>query len=140
MPEDSWVTVYGFAAEDLPALLGEFQKCGDVLQWGSFGAPPGANFVHIQYQNQYGAQRALLKGGEQLTPRLIVGVKPLDARHRAQIEAYAGSGPGALGLADVAGTPAIAAQPYRLEAGGAQPLPTPSRTLMQKFSEFVLGV
>lgn len=41
-----------------------------------------------QFQNKYGAQRALLRNGEQLTPGLIIGVSPLDPRHRAVIESY----------------------------------------------------
>lgn len=37
-------------------------------------------------QNKYGAQRALLRNGEQLSPSLMVGVKPLDPVHRAAIQ------------------------------------------------------
>lgn len=47
-------------------------------------APP----AYAQFQNKYAAQRALLRDGEQLTPGLVVGVKPVDARHRAAIEQY----------------------------------------------------
>ncbi len=46
--QDTWVTVFGFGSDDLPLVLGEFQKCGDILQWGSFGASPSCNFIHIQ--------------------------------------------------------------------------------------------
>ena len=37
-------------------------------------------------QNKYAAQRALLRNGEQLSPSLMVGVKPLDPVHRAAIQ------------------------------------------------------
>lgn len=53
-------------------------------QWGTFGQPQ-ANFLHIQFQNKFAAQRALTRNGEQLSPTLIVGVKPLDPRHKAAV-------------------------------------------------------
>jgi nuclear pore complex protein Nup53 len=139
---DTWVTVYGFPPEDLAAVLREFQACGDVLQWGTFGAGAGANFVHIQYQTRYGAQRALLKGGEQLSPALIVGVKPLDPRHRQQVEA-AGGGPAAAGSPDGVrvgrGGAAAAVRPYRVEAAAVAALPQRGTGLWQKLSQFVIG-
>lgn len=171
--DDTWVTIFGFAPGDLPAVLREFQRCGDILQWGTFGCGGGpgaggapANFVHVQFANRYGAQRALLKNGEQLSPALIVGVKPLDPRHRQIMEAYgAGSGAGAgaamNGAAGGAASPGprvrglagggtgaaaaaavAAARPYKVDtaAVAAAALPQPSRSLMQKLSEFVLGV
>lgn len=39
-------------------------------------------------QNKYAAQRALQRNGEQLSPSLMVGVKPLDPVHRAAIHDY----------------------------------------------------
>ena len=41
-----------------------------------------------QFQNKYASQRALLRNGEHLTNSLVVGVKPLDPRHRAAVEGY----------------------------------------------------
>ncbi|GFH25940.1 predicted protein, partial [Haematococcus lacustris] len=38
------------------------------------------------FQNKFGAQRALLRNGESLLSSLIVGVKPLDVKHRAAVE------------------------------------------------------
>jgi nuclear pore complex protein Nup53 len=144
--DDTWVTAYGFPSEDLALVLREFQRCGDVLQWGTFGAGPGANFVHIQYQTRYGAQRALLKGGEQLSSTLIVGVKPLDARHRQQVEA-AGGGPAAGGSPDGLRigrgsglAAAAAARPYRVEAAAAAALPQRGTGLWDKLQQFVIGV
>jgi nuclear pore complex protein Nup53 len=143
--EDTWVTVYGFPPEDLATVLREFQRCGDVLQWGTFGAGAGANFVHIQYQTRYGAQRALLKGGEQLSSTLIVGVKPLDPRHRAAVEGGAGGGgggsPGGPRVGRGGGlAAAAAARPYRVEAAAAAALPTRGAGLWDKLQQFVIGV
>lgn len=45
--EDVWVTIYGFSQTDIPLILKEFAKCGDILQWGTFGQPQ-ANFIHVQ--------------------------------------------------------------------------------------------
>ncbi|GBF96127.1 hypothetical protein Rsub_08875 [Raphidocelis subcapitata] len=141
--DDTWVTVYGFPPEELASVLREFQACGDVLQWGSFGAGAGANFVHIQYQTRYGAQRAMLRGGEQLSATLIVGVKPLDPRHRQLVEA-AGGGPAAAGSPDGlrvgrGGGAAAAVRPYRVEAAAAAALPQRGTGLWQKLSQFVIG-
>lgn len=145
--EDTWVTVYGFPGEELAAVLREFQRCGDILQWGTFGAGAGANFVHIQFQTRYGAQRALLKGGEQLSATLIVGVKPLDPRHRQLVD-NAGGGPAGAGSPDGprvgggagAAAAAAAARPYRVEAAAAAALPQRGATLWDKLQQFVIGV
>ena len=156
-----WVTVYGFPPEELPAVLLEFQRCGDVAQWGTFGAGAGANFVHVQYATRYGAPRALLKGGEQLTPALIVGVKPLDPKHRAAVEALGGGGGagagggGGLGggfggdgygggASAAAAAAAAAARPYRVDAaaaggGAAAALPQRGTSLWDKLQQFVIG-
>lgn len=144
--DDTWVTVYGFPPEDLASVLAEFQRCGDVLQWGTFGAGSGANFVHIQYQTRYGAQRALLKGGEQLSSTLIVGVKPLDPKHRQQVDAM-GGGPGGVGSPDgmrvgqgAGVAAAAAARPYRVDAAAAAALPQRGTSLWDKLQQFVIGV
>lgn len=145
--DDTWVTVYGFPQDELAAVLREFQRCGDVLQWGTFGAGAGANFVHIQFATRYGAQRALLKGGEQLSGTLIVGVKPLDPKHRQQVDA-AGGGPAAAGSPDgprvgrggLGAAAAAAARPYRVEAAAAAALPQRGASIWDKLQQFVIGV
>jgi nuclear pore complex protein Nup53 len=72
--QDVWVTVFGFSQADTALILKEMGKCGDILQWGTFGSP-AANFLHVQFQNKYASQRALLRSGEQLSPSLIIGIK-----------------------------------------------------------------
>ena len=44
-------------------------------------------------QNNYQAQRALLKNGQTVGGKLMIGVKPLEYRHRAAAESLTGSGP-----------------------------------------------
>eukprot|EP00798_Chlamydomonas_sp_ICE-L_P025540 gene25540-11184_t len=137
--DDVWVTVFGFTQQDVPLILREFSTCGDILQWGTFGQP-SANYLHLQLQNKYAAQRALLKNGEQLSPTLIVGVKPLDARQRLAIESYmhAGehsSGPSIMRPAE------LQERPYRVEGSAAQQsMPQANRSVMGKLYEFVLGM
>eukprot|EP00775_Hariotina_reticulata_P011821 gene11821-11965_t len=134
--DDTWVTVFGFGPDDLPLVLREFQHSGDILQWGTFGASVQSNFMHIQYQTKYAAQRALLRSGEQLSSTLIVGVKPLEPRFRQMIESHGfGSSPGRHLKPQQAPV-----RPYRVDAGQAQALPQRSRSLVQKLSEFVLGI
>lgn len=104
-----------------------------------------------QFANKYGAQRALLRSGEQLSSQVMVGVKPLDAQHRAAVErAAAGGGGGAAGsaagpsLAMAVPKPAAAAAARSYAVGGAAAaaavVPLPSKGLVAKLQEFVLGL
>lgn len=47
---DGWVTVFGFQPQQLEIVLQEFQKCGDIEQFGTFGQGQNTNWVHIQFQ------------------------------------------------------------------------------------------
>lgn len=134
--EDTWVTVYGFSPDDLPLVLKEFQRCGDILQWGTFGASSQSNFMHIQYQNKYGAQRAQLRSGEQLNSSLIIGVKQLEPKHRAVVAAWAGRADGSPGPR----VKAASLRPYRVEVPAAQVLPSRSRTWAEKVGQYVFGL
>ncbi|CAO2199440.1 unnamed protein product [Urochloa humidicola] len=78
--EEEWVTVFGFSPGDTNLVLREFEKCGIVLR--HVPGPRDANWMHILYQSQYDAQKALAKHGQQLNSVLIIGVKPVDARQR----------------------------------------------------------
>lgn len=138
--QDVWVTIFGFGQQDIPVVLREFSKCGDILQWGSFGQPT-ANFLHVQFQNKYASQRALLRNGEQLSPALVIGVKPLDARHRAAIEQYLAGGAMASALDGQAAItrPAVMPdRPYLIEAPKQTPMPQP-RSVVSKVVEYVFG-
>jgi nuclear pore complex protein Nup53 len=135
--QDPWVTVYGFTVDELALVLREFQKCGDIAQWGTFGAPSKANFIHIQYQSPHAAQRALLRSGEQLSSDLFIGVRPLDALHKQKIEAFTSSSGGS--PAPRVSLPSQPARPYKVDLASVPAMPQPSRTLVEKLSHFVLG-
>ncbi|GFR51327.1 hypothetical protein Agub_g13692 [Astrephomene gubernaculifera] len=133
--DDVWVTVFGFTQQDLPFVLREFHRCGDIVSWG-FGEPQ-ANFIHVQYQNKYGAQRALLRNGEQLNNSLIIGVKPLDPRHRQRVASLQ-EGPDS--PAQVYRPKPVPERPYRVEAAAGQRVPQPNRSVVTRMYEFVLGM
>jgi len=136
--EDVWVTVYGFTQAEVPLILKEFSRCGDILQWGTYGQPQ-SNFLHIQFQNKYASQRALLRNGEHLTPTLIVGVKPLDPRHRAAIEGYDAAHGSPVQVVRPRAAPE---RPYRVEFGSQaqQQIPQPSRNMLSKVAQYVFGM
>jgi hypothetical protein len=50
--DSEWVTVFGFNQASLPLVLEEFQNCGEIVMWGTFGSPPTANFIHIKYTDK----------------------------------------------------------------------------------------
>ncbi len=43
------LAVFGFSQDDVPLILREFGKCGDIRQFGTFGEGGGVNWIHIQY-------------------------------------------------------------------------------------------
>lgn len=46
---EPWVTVFGFGQSDVPLVLQEFGKCGDILRFGTFEDGPRVNWLHINY-------------------------------------------------------------------------------------------
>lgn len=44
-----WVTVFGFNQSDAALVVGEFSKCGDIVDFGTFNDGPGVNWMHIKY-------------------------------------------------------------------------------------------
>ncbi|KAI3882258.1 hypothetical protein MKX03_009578 [Papaver bracteatum] len=73
LDEEEWVTVFGFTYKDTNLVLREFKKCGVILDNVRQG-----NWMHILYQNQREAQKALSKSGKKISEVLIVGVNPVD--------------------------------------------------------------
>lgn len=140
--EDTWVTVFGFGPNDLPLVMREFSKAGDILQFGTFGEASQVNWVHLQYQNKHAAQRALLRNGEQLSACCMVGVKPLDPAHRAAADRAGPGGPGGTGPAFAVAFPKPQQQrPYSLDAaaGAGGVVPLAAKGVAQRLKEFVLG-
>ncbi|KAI3907419.1 hypothetical protein MKX01_036336 [Papaver californicum] len=74
LDEEEWVTVYGFTYGDKESVLQEFGKCGIILDYDQSG-----NWMHILYQYQSEAQKALSKSGKHIKKDLIVGVNSVDA-------------------------------------------------------------
>ncbi|KAH7618893.1 hypothetical protein Ndes2526B_g05833 [Nannochloris sp. 'desiccata'] len=150
--ESTWVTVYGFSQADVPLVLREFGKCGDIVHFGSFEGGPHCNWLHINYANKHAAQRALLRSGDQLSSSCMVGVKPLDAHKRDAIERQlsgsntAGGGSGGFIGGQNRGGPVLpklaSSRPYQVNAASAQAavVPLPSKSAWEKVSEFILGI
>jgi nuclear pore complex protein Nup53 len=147
--ESTWVTVFGFPQADVPLVLREFGKCGDIVQFGSFEDGPHCNWLHISYSNKHAAQRALLRSGDQLSSSCMVGVKPLDAHKRDAIERQLGGSGAATGGSGMGGgrggtaLPKLASlRPYQVNAASAQAavVPLPSKSAWDKVSEFILGI
>ena len=41
--------MFGFSQDEVPLILREFGKCGDIRQFGTFGEGGGVNWIHIQF-------------------------------------------------------------------------------------------
>ena len=41
--------MFGFSQDDVPLILREFGKSGDIRQFGTFGEGGGVNWIHIQF-------------------------------------------------------------------------------------------
>jgi hypothetical protein len=86
-------------------------------------------------------QRALLRNGDRLSARVMVGVKPLDPEHCAAVKARVGSG-SVDGASFAVAVPKIQhKRPYAVgsAAGAASMLPLASKGLSQRVKEFILG-
>ena len=59
--ESTWVTVFGFSQSDVPLVLREFGKCGDIVQFGTYQDGPHVNWLHINYavSSSYGNRSSL---------------------------------------------------------------------------------
>jgi len=73
-PMNTWVTVFGFSGSQAPAVLAYFQTLGTVLKT-ELGQ---RNWLHIQYDSPWAAQKALLKNGSVLPSAgsCMIGVLP----------------------------------------------------------------
>lgn len=89
------------------------------------------------HAHRFAAQRALTRNGEQLSNSLIIGVKPLDPRHKAAVEAYT-SGPDSPG--QLVRPKLLPERPYKVDLTQAQRVPQASRSVVSKVMEFVFGV
>jgi len=151
--EDCWVTVYGFHQTDVPLVLKEFSKCGEIVDFGHFTDGPYVNWIHVCFDTKYAAQRALLRSGHQLSPTCMVGVKEMDAGKKERILQSTAT-TGGHGADDDDTTTTARASSYRpasfLEAqkkaerkvvAAEQPVvPLEATSMWEKVCEFVLGI
>ncbi len=73
-PIDSWVTVFGFSGAQVQPVLQYFKSLGNVIN-SELGQ---RNWIHIQYDSPWAAQKALLKNGSviQAAGSSMIGVIP----------------------------------------------------------------
>lgn len=139
--ESTWVTIYGFQQDDLPIVLREFAKCGDIVEFGSFDDGPYVNWVHICFSNKHAAQRALLRSGQQLSPTCMVGVKELDDKKRVALQQRVdgtGHPAGRRPLPPV--TKSQTEQQGKKCITSEKVVPLDSSSIWDKVCEFVLGI
>eukprot|EP00898_Chlorokybus_atmophyticus_P005883 jgi/Chlat1/6296/Chrsp44S05878 len=142
--DDCWVTVFGFSEEDTGLVLREFQKCGDIVNYGTF-APGRANWIHIQYQNKYQARKALSRNGIQLSSTLIVGVKVPSPWQRSAFQDRCAPVDALHALPQKSTPVPVAAvqRPYLVDGASKQTgatLPQVNRSLWGKITEHILGL
>lgn len=98
------------------------------------------NWVYIAFDNKFGAQRALLRSGSQLSPTCMIGVKDVD---EAKLAALGGADRRELITEMLRDEPRerVQRQNKKLIAAGEDPVvPLDSASVWDKFSEFVLGL
>jgi len=142
--EHTWVTVYGFHQNDLPLVLKEFSKCGDIVDFGHGNDGPYVNWTHICFDTKYAAQRALLRSGQQLSSTCMVGVKEVDnAKRDALVSHMNASSRDTVTALLSQQEPRMVAEQRRkkMVAAGEEPvLPLESASMWDKVCEFVLGI
>jgi nuclear pore complex protein Nup53 len=89
-----WVTVYGFSKDEKAVVLREFQRDGDIVNFGAFHQSGTANWLHVRFATKESARRALHRNGQNISG-IMVGVKELDTKSKSDIGA-GGSGEGRL--------------------------------------------
>ncbi|KAI5058259.1 hypothetical protein GOP47_0026429 [Adiantum capillus-veneris] len=146
---DDWVTIFGFGAEDTNIVMREFEKCGPIVR--HVPGPGGANWIHLQFQSKFDAQKALYKNGMQLNGALIVGVKLLDPlqrqalTERSQRTVFNVLPPKTPTKGAVATPMKASARPYYLQSSGgsqhaAGPIASLSKSIFSKVVDLVFGV
>ena len=126
-----WVTVYGFTRDETAVVLREFQRDGDIVNFGAFsddGAP--SNWLHVRFATKESARRAQRRNGQNIGG-IMVGVKALDDKARADITL----GVAGEGRISRSGSQVRRVAPSR-DGIALQPR---ERTTMDKLVEFVFG-
>ncbi|KDO24810.1 hypothetical protein SPRG_09643 [Saprolegnia parasitica CBS 223.65] len=69
--EQYWITVFGFSAVDMEAILKHFQSMGDAVQY-RYGR---GNWLYVRYRTRLQAEKALGESGSTLGGTVMIGVK-----------------------------------------------------------------
>ncbi|KAH7429472.1 hypothetical protein KP509_09G050500 [Ceratopteris richardii] len=145
---DEWVTVFGFGIDDTNIVMRELEKCGPIVR--HVPGPGGSNWIHVQFQTRYDAQKALYKNGMQLSGTLIMGVKPVDPMQRqalaerSQRTAFNVLPPKTPSKGAVITPMKASARPYYLQPSGgshsAGLVASPSKSILSKVTDLVFGL
>ncbi|XP_053327092.1 nucleoporin NUP35 isoform X2 [Spea bombifrons] len=71
--DDTWVTVFGFPQASAPYILVQFALYGNIIKHKMSNS---GNWMHIQYQSNLQARKALSKDGKIFGECIMIGVKP----------------------------------------------------------------
>lgn len=70
--DDTWVTMFGFPQVSASYIFLQFAQCGNILIHVISNT---GNWMHIHYQSELQAQRALSKDGRIFGESIMIGVK-----------------------------------------------------------------
>ena len=92
--------MYGFSKDEKAVVLREFQRDGDIVNFGAFNdSGISVNWLHVRFATKESARRALRRNGQNISG-IMVGVKELDAKSRADVGAGGSGLRATLGLAE----------------------------------------
>ena len=129
---------YGCSAEHQSTVLGELQRCGEVV---GVKQPPRGNWLAVQFANRHGAVAAVRRDGMELSAGVLVGVRPLDAQRLASLKSDAAHSVAPSVSARAApATPTVVVRPYYLDTAAAAAIPQPNRSTWNKVVQYVFGL
>ncbi len=127
---EHWVTVYGFSKDEKAIVLREFQRDGDIVNFGAFNERSNAvNWLHVRFATMESARRARRRNGQSVNG-IMIGVKFLDAESKLDI------GSGAAGEGRLSRNASVRRVAPMRDGISLQPR---QRTTWDKVVQFVLG-
>ena len=127
---EHWVTVYGFSKDERAIVLREFQRDGDIVNFGAFDERSNAvNWLHVRFATKESARRARRRNGQSVNG-IMIGVKELDAESKRAV------GSGAAGEGRLSRNTSVRRVAPTRDGISLQPR---QRTTWDKVVQFVLG-
>ena len=127
---EHWVTVYGFSKDEKAIVLREFQRDGDIVNFGAFNERSNAvNWLHVRFATKESARRARRRNGQSVNG-IMIGVKELDAESKRDV------GSGAAGEGRLSRNASVRRVAPTRDGISLQPR---QRTTWDKVVQFVLG-